>query len=194
MLSVITIFKDSGISPECQTDWIQIRSDVSLGLIWVQFICKGFEQTALVLDKELSRMDTPGLITEQDHFCFQGCCPWVIFLCHILRRSIIFEECQLSSGFGCCRFLLLFFHHLLLLPLFVGGLYWFLVSYAMLRVLSSLAIILMRSRELVALLQLSTDVLWLIVFWGSSSWCRWLGCSVWLWYFQVILTYVLIKI
>ena len=28
---------------ECQTDWIQIRPDVLLGLIWVQTVCKGYK-------------------------------------------------------------------------------------------------------------------------------------------------------
>ena len=36
----------SGIQPECQTDWIQIRPDRTSGLIWVQSVCKGYEQTA----------------------------------------------------------------------------------------------------------------------------------------------------
>ena len=35
------------------------------------------------------------------------------------------------------------------------------------------------------------DVLWLLVCYGSSSPCRGLVCSVWLWYFLIILTYVL---
>ena len=31
----------SGIPSECQTDWIQIRTDILSGLIWVQNVCKG---------------------------------------------------------------------------------------------------------------------------------------------------------
>ena len=38
----------SGIRSECQTVWIQIRPDVLSGLIWVQTVCKGHQQTALV--------------------------------------------------------------------------------------------------------------------------------------------------
>ena len=38
----------SGISSECQTNWIQIRPEVLSDLIWVQSVCKGFEQTSLV--------------------------------------------------------------------------------------------------------------------------------------------------
>ena len=34
----------SGILSDCKTDRIQIRLDVLLGLIWVQIVCKGFQQ------------------------------------------------------------------------------------------------------------------------------------------------------
>ena len=42
----------SGISSECQTVWIQIRPDDSSGLIRVQAVCIGYQQTTLV-GKEL---------------------------------------------------------------------------------------------------------------------------------------------
>ena len=42
----------SGIQSECQTDLTQIRLDVLSSLIWVQSVCKGYEQKTLV-DKEL---------------------------------------------------------------------------------------------------------------------------------------------
>ena len=32
---------------ECLTVWIQIRSDIFSGLIWVQTVCKGYQQTTL---------------------------------------------------------------------------------------------------------------------------------------------------
>ena len=35
----------SGIPPECQMVWIKIRPDILLGLIWVQTLCKGYQQT-----------------------------------------------------------------------------------------------------------------------------------------------------
>ena len=38
----------SGIPSECQSDWILIRPDILSGQIWVQSVCKGYEQTALV--------------------------------------------------------------------------------------------------------------------------------------------------
>ena len=37
----------SGIPSECQTDWIQIRPDIMSGLIWVQSVCKSYQQTTL---------------------------------------------------------------------------------------------------------------------------------------------------
>ena len=41
-----------GIPSECQTVWTLIRPDDSSGLIWVQTVCQGYQQTTLV-DKEL---------------------------------------------------------------------------------------------------------------------------------------------
>ena len=38
----------SGIPSEDEKDWIQIRSNILLGLIWVQSVCKGYEQMTLV--------------------------------------------------------------------------------------------------------------------------------------------------
>ena len=35
----------SGIPSECQTDWNLIRPDILSGLIWVQSVYKGYEQT-----------------------------------------------------------------------------------------------------------------------------------------------------
>ena len=37
----------SGIPPECQTDWIQIRPEVLSGLIWVQTVCKNYPKMKL---------------------------------------------------------------------------------------------------------------------------------------------------
>ena len=38
----------SGIPSECQTVWIQIRPDVLSGLVWIQTVCNGYQQTTLV--------------------------------------------------------------------------------------------------------------------------------------------------
>ena len=40
--------KNSGIPSEFQTVWIKIRTDVLSGLIWVQTVCKGYQQTTIV--------------------------------------------------------------------------------------------------------------------------------------------------
>ena len=69
-----------------------------------------------------------------------------------------------------------------------GGLCWSLFWYTLLYVFSSLAIILTRKRELVALLLLSYALL-ILMFCGSSSRCRGLVCSVC--YFLIILIYFL---
>ena len=45
--------KFSGIPSECQTDWIHIRTNTLCGLIWVQSVCKGYQETTLV-GKELN--------------------------------------------------------------------------------------------------------------------------------------------
>ena len=37
----------SGIPTECQTVWIQIRPDILSGQIWVQTVCKSYQQTTL---------------------------------------------------------------------------------------------------------------------------------------------------
>ena len=41
---------------ECQTVWIQIRTDIMLVLIWIQTVCKGYSQTTKVaINKERVR-------------------------------------------------------------------------------------------------------------------------------------------
>ena len=45
----------SGRPSEWQTVWIQIRPDKMLGLIWVQIVCKGYQETTLV-GKELEKI------------------------------------------------------------------------------------------------------------------------------------------
>ena len=42
----------SGILSECQTVWIQIRADILSALIWVQTVCKGYQQTTKVATSE----------------------------------------------------------------------------------------------------------------------------------------------
>ena len=49
LLSADTFFKKilSGLLSDSQTDWIQIMPDILSGLILVQSVCKGYEQTTL---------------------------------------------------------------------------------------------------------------------------------------------------
>ena len=69
---------------------------------------------------------------------------------------------------------------------------WSLFCYAVISVICiSLAFILLRKRELVQLYYgWLLDVMWLLVFCVSSSCCSGLICSVWLWHFMVILTFL----
>ena len=39
-------YKLVSIPSECQTDWIQIRTNILLGLVSVQTSCKGYQQAA----------------------------------------------------------------------------------------------------------------------------------------------------
>ena len=45
----------------CQTVWIQIRPDILSGLIWVQTVCKGYQQMTKVTEagKELNTEQLP---------------------------------------------------------------------------------------------------------------------------------------
>ena len=37
------------ILSDCQTVWIQIRSNLLSGMVWIQTVCKGYQQTTLFL-------------------------------------------------------------------------------------------------------------------------------------------------
>ena len=48
----------SGIPLGCQAVWTQIRPDILTGLIWVQTVCKGYQQTTQVAtSKEKSKVN-----------------------------------------------------------------------------------------------------------------------------------------
>ena len=80
----------SGISSECQTVWIQIRSDILSGLILYQTVCKSYQQTILV-GKELRPFSStfisfakndfvvPELAQNHDYY----------FLIHSLNASVV---------------------------------------------------------------------------------------------------------
>ena len=63
----------SGIPSECQTDWIQIRPDILSGLIWVQTVCKSYQQTTLVDNNQRSKIAIS---------CFNDC----RFCCHAVMQ------------------------------------------------------------------------------------------------------------
>ena len=44
--------KNSGTLSECQTTWIQIKTDLFSALIWVQTVCRGYKQTTKVTSKQ----------------------------------------------------------------------------------------------------------------------------------------------
>ena len=46
LFSKLTFSKKKSVTlSECQTVWIQIRTDILSVLIWVQTVCKGYQQT-----------------------------------------------------------------------------------------------------------------------------------------------------
>ena len=55
----------SGVLPECQKDWTQIRPYITSGLIWVQTVCKGYQQTTLG-GKDLPRYMPLGYVPKSD--------------------------------------------------------------------------------------------------------------------------------
>ena len=51
----------SGTLSEWQTVWIQIRTDILSVLIWVQTVCKGYQQTTLVAASKLIFMENKAI-------------------------------------------------------------------------------------------------------------------------------------
>ena len=103
--------------------------------------------------------------------CIKAPPPWHRLL-FVLRR-----------WFCCCWHFVYCYSH-------CGSLYCSVFCYALRYVHSSIAIILMGKRELVALLNLSSWCLMMVEWlFGSSSRCHGVVCGYWLWYFLIILTY-----
>ena len=46
--NAITISEKQFVN-QCKTVWIQIRPDILFGLIWLQFVCKGYQQMTPVI-------------------------------------------------------------------------------------------------------------------------------------------------
>ena len=55
----------SGTLSECQTVWIQIRTDILSVLIWVQAVCKGYQKTTKV---DVNPKDSVNPLPHRDAF------------------------------------------------------------------------------------------------------------------------------
>ena len=62
---------------ECQTVWIQIRTDVLLVLIWIQNVCKGYQQTTKVATS-----------MERARYCYQYVYGGRHIVCVGVKRSL----------------------------------------------------------------------------------------------------------
>ena len=56
---------------QCHKVWTQIRPNILLGLIWVQIVCKGYQQMTLV-GKGLSLIHLPTIISRKNLFLILG--------------------------------------------------------------------------------------------------------------------------
>ena len=81
--------KQSVMPSECQIVWVQIRPDVLSGLIWVQTVCKGYQQTTPVGKvKHLERFLWPNI---KPIAIFKQCGPgWNAAQCGISSESRLF--------------------------------------------------------------------------------------------------------
>ena len=115
ILSSADIFKHNvfqkilcGITLECQNAWIQIRTDNLSVLIWVQIVCKGYQQTKKFAASRqrvlthLSQMDSPTLISSTsslNDFQAKGCWQWAVgfFWCVFFFSNFVWKLCTLHS-------------------------------------------------------------------------------------------------
>ena len=79
-LFVVVVFPKnlSGISVDCQAVWIQIMPAVLSGLIWVQIVCKDYQQMALISKEFMTTIKDSEL-----GYIVHG---------HVYSREIFFEE------------------------------------------------------------------------------------------------------
>ena len=88
----------------CQTVWIQIRPDILSGLIWVQTVCKGYQQSTLekspLADKELNTkqlVDTTFWLKPWSFSIWLKC--WLQqILSHGKPRMCIYQYCSYKKG------------------------------------------------------------------------------------------------
>ena len=96
-----------GIPSECQSDGIQIRPDVWLGLIWVQTVCKSYEQTSLgvkvlgLTNLSLSLLSLRSSQQFVDYFCPFRISSCLIRYCKFLNFSegFIFAKTSQMQSF-----------------------------------------------------------------------------------------------
>ena len=82
----------SGIPSECQTVRIQIRPDILSGLICIQTVCKGYQQTALI-GKDLRPWWTTTFWEENTDFYFYH----TPFIIHFREASFPYQTEQYNS-------------------------------------------------------------------------------------------------
>ena len=85
----------SGITSRCQRDWIQIRPDILSGLIWVQSVCKSYEQTTLV-GNELNTFIT---FTENILFIIITLEPSIILKCSLIQYPISLNNAKILQNY-----------------------------------------------------------------------------------------------
>ena len=78
----------------CQTDWIQIRPDILLGLIWVQSVCKDCEQPSSELLAKLELEDLKLILIERTGFAGLGM--WLVLVVQSEQHVIY----RLMAGWG----------------------------------------------------------------------------------------------
>ena len=71
----------------CQKMWIQIRPDILSGLIWVQTVCKGYQQTTLVGIEFLTVKSFNCLVFVVFYFIFLSSC---IMLYLLVLKLLLF--------------------------------------------------------------------------------------------------------
>ena len=87
----------SEIPSECQTVWTLIRPDYLSGLIWVETVCQGYQQTTLE-DKELRVHNFfRGILTSIHYFSFRGDISKIItkVIIHLSSNTHVFKEIPL---------------------------------------------------------------------------------------------------
>ena len=86
--------KNSGTLSEYQVVWIQIRTDILSVLIWVQTVCKGYQQTTLA-GKELHNGSRSALKVQSN--VFEGVMQHTILLDTLKKIVTVIKSCDIQS-------------------------------------------------------------------------------------------------